>query len=263
MHEALAYAFLSLLILAVAGRFCILFRRNRYTFAQSLLYFGCVLLTRILWRSRVPPQLPIGNSDGAVIVSNHRSSIDPFFFQLVAGRPVHWMVAREFCEHPAFRWFLKTCEVIPTGRGGIDTAATRSAIRHAESGELVGMFPEGRINMSPQFMLPSRPGAILIALRARVPVIPCVIEGSPYNGKPWSPLFMPAQVRVVFGEPMDLSIYYDCENNNQIVGQLMLTVMSKVAALAGQSDFEPQLAGKRWKPTEEELDAAIKQAVGK
>ena len=30
--------------------------------------------------------------------------------------------------------------------GGIDTAATKTAIRLAQAGELVGMFPEGRIN---------------------------------------------------------------------------------------------------------------------
>jgi 1-acyl-sn-glycerol-3-phosphate acyltransferase len=94
-----------------------------------------------------------------VIVANHRSSVDPFFIQVVAPRAVHWMVAREYCEHWAFRWFLRTCEVIPVSRGGIDTAATKQAIRLARGGGLIGMLPEGRINMTEEFMLPARPGA--------------------------------------------------------------------------------------------------------
>jgi 1-acyl-sn-glycerol-3-phosphate acyltransferase len=231
--------------------------RSRYRPMQSVLLFLAVVLTRVLWRARLPRQFPIPPGQGAVLVCNHRSSVDPFFVQSAADRAIHWMVAREYCEHPAFGWFLRTADVIPVNRGGIDTGATKTAIRLAASGGLVGMLPEGRINMSRQLMLPVRPGAVMVALKARVPILPCYIEGAPYGGKAWSPFFMPAKTRLVFGRLMDLSAYYDRHDEEGLAGRLMLQVAGEIARLAGQEDFQPRLAGRRWKPTDEELASAI------
>src|SRR5262249_37301283 len=149
--------------------------------------------------------MPIGQDQGAIIVANHRSGFDPMFLQLAAPRLVHWMVAGEFIVNWWLALFFRTLKSIPAGRRGVDTAAVKRAIRLAESGKLVGIMPEGRINETSEVLLPGRPGAALVALRARVPVIPCYIEGAPYNGKLIGPLFMKARVRVTVGDVIDLS----------------------------------------------------------
>ena len=246
MQQELALIFFGLL---AAATLCFVFHRMNHTFYEGpdpIIFFVSLLFVRILWRARVD-LIPVAAGQGAVIVANHGSSIDPFFIQSVADRYVHWMVAREFCEHPAFGWFLKRTRAIPVGRRGIDTAATRMAIRCAVRGGLVGMFPEGRINQTDALMLPGRPGAVLVALKARVPIVPCYIEGSPYGGTPQSPLFMAAKVRVRFGSPMDLSPFYDSENGSGEIGSILRDVMAEIARLAGREDFQPQLAGRKWK----------------
>jgi 1-acyl-sn-glycerol-3-phosphate acyltransferase len=167
------------------------------------------------------------------------------------------MVAREYCEHPAFRGFLKVCEVIPVGRGGIDTAATKAAIRLAASGEIVGMLPEGRINMGEEFMLPARPGAALVARKAGVPVVPCYIHGAPYRRYPWSPLLMPARVEVRFGAPLDPAAFVDNENDDGSAREFTRKILKAIARLADKPYFEPTIAGRNWKPTKEELEAAM------
>jgi 1-acyl-sn-glycerol-3-phosphate acyltransferase len=227
-------------------------QRSPYTYLQSVFFLLIVLLVRILWRAQVPPW-PLPPGQGALLVANHRSSIDPFFLQVVAPRTVHWMVAREYCEHPLLGWFLRLADVIPTNRSGMDTAATKAAIRLAAEGGLVGMFPEGRINMTDQPLQPGRAGAVLVALKARVPLLPCYIAGSPYGGTAISPLRMRAKVAVRFGEPIDLSPYYDRQDEEGLVGQLMLRTLSAIAALAGRPDFQPRLAGRRWRPSDEEV----------
>ncbi len=63
--------------------------------------------------------------------------------QLAARRRVHWMVAREYCEHPVFGLILGAAQVIPTNRSGMDTAATKAAIRLTKAGRLVACFPRG------------------------------------------------------------------------------------------------------------------------
>jgi 1-acyl-sn-glycerol-3-phosphate acyltransferase len=244
-HEAAAKVFWVLLAAAVVAYALAWCWRSPYGMWQATVYFVTLLLTRVLWRTQVPP-FPLPPGQGAVIVCNHRTSVDPFFIQIVVNRYVRWMVAREYCEHPAFGWFLRATHAIPTNRRGNDTAATKLAIRSASQGELIGMFPEGHINHTNEFMLPGRPGAILVALKARVPILPCYIEGAPYAGTVISPFLMTARVRVRFGEPLDLSPYYSREQESGILGELCLKAMSAIAKLAGRDDFQPRLAGRKW-----------------
>ena len=114
--------------------------------------------------------------------------------------------------------------------------------------------------MTDQLMLPVRPGAVMIAQKAGVPIIPCYVDGAPYDGRPYSPLYMPAKVRVVIGEPIDLSEYERDDNEDGFAGRVMLDVVAQIAHLAGRDDFEPQLAGRRWKPTREEVERAMAKA---
>jgi 1-acyl-sn-glycerol-3-phosphate acyltransferase len=169
-------------------------------------------------------------------------------------------VAREYCQRGALGWFLRTSEVIPVSRGGIDTAAIKAAIQITSRGGLVGMLPEGRINMTTELLLAARPGAALVALKARVPVVPCFIQGSPYRRYLWSPLLMPARAIVRFSQPLDLSEFYGREQEDGVLEEAMRRILKAIAALAGQPDYEPQIAGRNWKPTEEEIEAAIAAA---
>jgi 1-acyl-sn-glycerol-3-phosphate acyltransferase len=165
------------------------------------------------------------------------------------------MVAREYCELWTVGWGFRILQAIPTNRAGIDTAATRMAIRLAQQGDLVGVLPEGRINKSDQLLMPGRPGAALIALKARVPVIPCYISGAPMRESPFSSFLMPARVRVTVGQPLDLSPWHDRADDRTAHEELTLLFLSEIARLAGREDFQPQLAGRRWKPGSE-LDEA-------
>jgi 1-acyl-sn-glycerol-3-phosphate acyltransferase len=257
MHDVLSIAFLALLAALMIGWLMWRFATSPYTIIQTILWLPGLLLVRLLWRAKLPRSVPLPPGQGAVIVSNHRSSVDPFFVQVIAHRDVHWMVAKEYCDSAAFGWFLRLVEVIPTNRGGIDTASTKLAIRHVQNGKVVGMFPEGRINMTEDLLLPGRPGAAMIALQAGVPILPCYIEGSPYRRTPWSPFLMPTRTRVLFGRLIDTTPYLDRVDDRELHGQLTLRAMKEIACLAGQPDFEPQLAGKRWKPTQEELEEAM------
>lgn len=236
IHYALIFLLVTVLLL-LSGLLWSLFGPGRYTRLERLLYAPVYLLSRVMWRvelewvgkwppsaSEVPSPNPISHGSrptsgaaepvgdwmlgdrwprGAVLVANHRCSIDPFFVQLIAGRRVHWMVAGEYFQTPLIGGLLRAFEAIPTNRGGIDTKAIKRAIAMAASGRFVGMFPEGRINRTQAPLLSIRPGAATVALRAGVPLIPIWIEGAPVGPSVLSPLLKPAKVRVVVGPPDD------------------------------------------------------------
>ncbi len=247
--DILARLFLAIVCIAPFVALAIDMARSRYKSSQYVCWSAARLLTRLQWRTRTVGEFPIPDGRGAIIVCNHRSSIDPFFVQTSVFRKAHWMVAKEYVEHPALRWFLKhICECIPANRRGIDTASTKMAIRYASQGELVGMLPEGRINRSDEFMLAARPGAAMVALKAGVPLVPCYIEGSPYAGTMTSPFFMTARVRVHFGQPIETSEYAARADEDGIAGEITLRALRAIADLAGRPDFQPQLAGRKWSP---------------
>ena len=246
LNNGLAILVVALLLGVYLGWIVAALKRSPYTVVQSVVYFGSVLISRLLWRAEVPSRLPLGERQGAVIVANHRSSVDPFFVQLAARRRVHWMVAAEFGRNPIIKWLYDFTQVIPTSRSGRDTAATKRAIELSQHGSLVGMFPEGKVNTSELPLLAARPGAILVAARAGVPVLPLYIEGSPYRGTALSPFFTPARVKVHVGEPIDLSAWPGLVDDRDQLEAASLHVLTQVALLGGHHDFQPTLAGRKW-----------------
>jgi 1-acyl-sn-glycerol-3-phosphate acyltransferase len=230
--------------------FVVWWKRSPLTLVETFLWTGNYLIARLIWRTRIEGEIRVPPDQGAVIVANHRSSVDPAFLQICIRRVVYWMVAREYCEAPFIGALLRAFQVIPVGRAGIDTAATKQAIRRAQEGGLVGMFPEGRINQTDQLLLPGRPGAALVALRARVPIIPAYIFDAPYDGTALGPVFMRSKVRVKIGQPIDLAPYFGREKEEGVLQEITKLAMRAMATLAGQPDFEPQLAGARWKTDE-------------
>lgn len=201
-----------------------LFGKGRYSPWERLLYAPVYALARILWRVEIvwgeagwgtSNRNPNSSRDwllaerlpgGALLVANHRCSLDPFFVQLISGKRVHWMVAGEYFRHPLFGPVLRAYQAIPTNRGGVDTASTKSAIALARSGRFVGMFPEGRINRTDSPLLSIRPGAAIVAQRANVPLIPIWIEGAPRGWAVYSGLFMAAKVKIFVGCPRQSTI---------------------------------------------------------
>ncbi len=251
--EALAIGLLLLLVGLPVVLTIRTMRRWRLTFWQTILMRGLnTFLNRVLWRTKIDRPLPVKSSEGAIIIANHTSSFDPMFIAMTTGRLVHWMVAKEYCVDWRLGWFFRLFEQIPAGRGGVDSAAIKHAIRLAAAGKLVGMLPEGQINTTGALLLPGRPGIVMVALKARVPIIPCYIKGAPYGGWTLGPFFRPSQVRVFVGDPIDLSEYYDRERNPEMMAELTKRCLSAIAQLAGAKDFVPQVAGRRWKPDEQE-----------
>jgi 1-acyl-sn-glycerol-3-phosphate acyltransferase len=269
MSDGWAIAFLVLAGIAYVGLFVYLLKRKgRYTVGERLLYAPVYVLSRVLWRVEINWDPSWGDRSshemlrdriigGAVLIANHRSSVDPFFVQLAAGGRVHWMVAGEYFKHFLFGPLLRSYQAIPTNRGGFDNASTKRAIRLASEGGLVGMFPEGRINRTVAPMLSIRPGAAMVAARAGVPLVPIWIIGAPSGNQVYSALFRAAHVRVIVGSPcrapsalvQDPSLLEDMKSNKLSRTETcdwITTSIKQAMSLAQIEGQAVQVAGKDW-----------------
>jgi 1-acyl-sn-glycerol-3-phosphate acyltransferase len=148
----------------------------------------------------VPPRLPA--SGPAILVSNHTSGLDPLLIQSCCGRLITWMMAKEYYDFKLLRWVYRTVEAIPVERSGRDMAATRSALRALKDGRILGIFPEGKIEVS-RDLLPFQTGVALMAIKANVPVYPVYLDGS-QRGKEMVPaLLIPNRATVRFGPSVE------------------------------------------------------------
>jgi 1-acyl-sn-glycerol-3-phosphate acyltransferase len=151
----------------------------------------------VVGESTLPSQGP------AIIICNHISGLDPPLIQSAFPRLITWMMAREYYEKKALRWFFEMVGAIPVDRGGRDLAATRAALRALAAGKVLGVFPEGRIEQNSK-LLPFQTGVAMMALRMKVDVIPCYLDGSQRGSEMLEACLKRQQAKLVIGQKLRL-----------------------------------------------------------
>jgi 1-acyl-sn-glycerol-3-phosphate acyltransferase len=132
---------------------------------------------------------------GAVLAVNHLSAIDPPLVGSFSNRALWYMMKQELLEIPIVGEALTWTGAFPIKRGGQDRDALRYARELVREGHIVGVFVEGTRQ---RFGYPGeiQTGALTIAMKDRVPVIPCGLESFGWSRKNKRPCC------VVYGEPM-------------------------------------------------------------
>ncbi len=158
-----------------------------------------VLFSRLYHHLKVRNRNPLPASGAAILVSNHISALDPLLLQAASSRLIVWMMAKEYYDLKSLNWFFRIVEAIPVNRGSRESAiSTRAAIRALESGRVVGIFPEGRIETT-QELLNFHVGVAMIALRTGVPVYPAYLEGTTRGKEMIQAVLSPNTISLRFG----------------------------------------------------------------
>lgn len=189
-------------------------------------------LVRVLARgwhgSRAITPCPLPVSGGALLTATHRSSVDPLLLQAAYPRMLHWMIAREYFELKLFGWVYRLTGSVPVNRTGQDTAATRQALRLLHDGEVVALFPWGRIQTSPDEVIELKDGAAMLALAARVPVVVARITGIRHRSVLWDWLRPHRGVRVDF-VTVDLSDLFPRRRDRDTLAQATARITSAMS----------------------------------
>jgi 1-acyl-sn-glycerol-3-phosphate acyltransferase len=167
-------------------------------------------VARVCFRIRVTGIEQIPAAGPAIVAGNHLSALDGVAIPLIVGRDrrrtVRFLAGAEFFDRPAYGWALRRYRQIPLRRGEGDDEALDEAIRAVRSGAIAGIFPEGRVNPSPEDGLQrGRTGVARIALATGAPIVPVGIWGTHVRypksglrfGRPWRPT-----LAITFGAPI-------------------------------------------------------------
>lgn len=117
------------------------------------------------------------SSEPCVYVCNHRTVFDPVALFAALGN-VRLVVARPLFEVPILGRVLRNMDAV-----AVDTENPHASVASFDALARLGLdrsvviFPEGRLRTAPR-LLPFQTGAFFLAIRAGVPVVPVVVEGT-------------------------------------------------------------------------------------
>jgi 1-acyl-sn-glycerol-3-phosphate acyltransferase len=140
---------------------------------------------------------------GFILACTHLSHLEPFIVSGVTERHIRWMARIEFYRS---RWqaaVLNGGGAFPVDRYGASLPAVRTAVRLIESGECVGIFPEGGVAQGSNAVFRGaecKQGACTISVQTRKPIVPVVVLGTHTLNRvaPWLP-FRRGRTWIAFG----------------------------------------------------------------
>jgi 1-acyl-sn-glycerol-3-phosphate acyltransferase len=147
------------------------------TWALSRPTLGVVLRAiaplRVYGSERVP------TTGGVVLALNHFSWLDPPAFGAACPRNIRYMAKIELHEVKLIGPWIRSYGTFSVRRGESDREAVRLMRRCVQDGEALGLFVEGTRQRSG---VPgeAQPGAAMVALQERVPIVPAAIHGSQF-----------------------------------------------------------------------------------
>jgi 1-acyl-sn-glycerol-3-phosphate acyltransferase len=138
-----------------------------------------------------------------LFLSNHQGNFDGPVLFYATGRNLRAVIKQEMMSIPLFSVVLRTVNFVPVDRR--DPVKSRASIEHA-TGLLRGglsffAFPEGTRSRTGQ-LGEFKKGVFLMAINARVPVVPVTIRNSRAILPPGRYAIRPGTIEVIFHPPI-------------------------------------------------------------
>ena len=147
---------------------------------EFLMRFMAWLLIHSVYRLEKSGLERIPERGAALLVCNHVSYVDALVVTAACRRPIRWVMDHRIFKTPVLAFFFRTARAIPIASAREDPQTLKrayDAVAEAlERGELVGIFPEGRLTSDGE-MAAFRGGVSRIVERTPVPVIPMALSG--------------------------------------------------------------------------------------
>ncbi|KOT98374.1 acyl-phosphate glycerol 3-phosphate acyltransferase [Streptomyces sp. NRRL F-4707] len=197
-------------------------------------------LLRVVFRPRIEGLDHVPDSGAAIVAGNHLSFSDHFLMPAVLKRRITFLAKAEYFTGPGLKgrltaFFFRSAGQIPVDRSGKEAgqAAIREGLGVLGRGELLGIYPEGTRSHDGR-LYKGKVGVAVMALRARVPVVPCAMIGT-FEAQPPGrkiPRLHPVVIR--FGEPLDFSRYAGMEGEKAVLRAVTDEIVYAILSLSGQ-----------------------------
>jgi 1-acyl-sn-glycerol-3-phosphate acyltransferase len=147
---------------------------------EFLMRFLAWLLIHSVYRLEKSGLDHIPEHGAALLVCNHVSFVDAIVIMAACRRPIRFVMDHRIFKTPVLRFIFRTGGAIPIASRREDPEMMERAFAEVaaalRAGQLVGIFPEGRLTDSGEIQ-PFRPGIQRILAETPVPVVPMALRG--------------------------------------------------------------------------------------
>lgn len=173
---------------------------------------GARMLAHVIYKPKYYGFEQIPETGPAILIANHVSYVDGLIIFAGLKRPVHFIIDKTIYELPGVNYFMRLNGSIPIApKREIVEAALDKASEYLQKGELVCIFPEGRLTYTGSLGR-FKPGIEFMVKRDPVPVYPIALNGlwgSVFSRKYlkarfrwWPRSFRRRDIRAICGEPI-------------------------------------------------------------
>ncbi len=184
---------------------------------------------RLMFKIEIEGLEKIPRDKNFIVTPNHLSNFDPPL--IAAFLPIDnmaYMAKASLFKVPVVAQVIKAFEAFPVKKGE-GVSAIRTAIKILRGGKNLVMFPEGRRVHTPGVLGKGKQGAVVIATKADVGILPVGIVAS-YKFR--------SRVKVTIGDYIDFSEYsgqkLTADDIQNITDEI---VMGKIALLSGAKPY--------------------------
>ena len=160
-----------------------------------------VPMFRLYTRLTINGREHLPRSGAFVLAPTHRSYLDTPFAGTVRWKRMRFMGKHTMWKNRQFGWIFSALGAFPVQRGTADREALKRAIDVLRMGEPLVLFPEGERKEGP-VVQPLFDGAVYIAIKAGVPIVPVGIGGSERVMPKKARFVYPRKVHVEIGPPI-------------------------------------------------------------
>ncbi|MBE0510980.1 MAG: 1-acyl-sn-glycerol-3-phosphate acyltransferase [Chromatiales bacterium] len=150
--------------------------------------------------------IPLPEQGGAIVVANHLSGLDPMLLLAASPRPLRFLIAAEEYRRFGFTWLFRAVGCIPVDRHGRPEKAFREALKALQAGEVIAIFPHGKIHLDNAPRRRLKPGAVRLAELANCPIYPVRLDGMQAQGEIFTPVFRRAHARLASRPPRQCAV---------------------------------------------------------
>ena len=197
----------------------------------KILRLVCRFILRIIARIDQEGMERIPASGGCLVASNHLGRLDAMLAMVLSERTdVIMMVAEKYQAYWIWRWTARQLDALWLNRHSTDFRTLREVQKRLKAGGIAAVAPEGTRSADGK-MQPGKPGAVYLAAKTGVPIIPMAIMGT-LDAEVYRRLkrFQRLDITIRVGEPFIVPPL-PRKNKDKFLQQRTDEVMCRIAAL--------------------------------
>lgn len=147
-------------------------------------------------------RVPLPAVGPALVIANHVSGLDPLLMIAASSRPLRFLIAREQYDRWWLRWLFDAIGCIPVTRHAPAPRALARAREALARGEVVALFPHGRMHLDHEPPIPLKRGVIYLAAQTGAPIVALRLDGIRGQGLTVPAVLLRSRARLTSSPPL-------------------------------------------------------------